>query len=503
MKDKAKAGGGSAGQTLRREEHFPGRGVLEEEAPGRDVGEMAQPSDTIFALSSGPGRAGIAVIRVSGPAAFAIASAMTRRALPRPRHMALRWFYDPAPGEALDGKTLDGEALDQGLLCLFPAPHSFTGEDVAEFFVHGGPAVVEGVCGALHHLGARAAAPGEFTRRAFENDRLDLTEVEGLADLVAAETRAQRRQALHQMAGGLRRVYSAWRGRLLDVLAHLEAQIDFSEEDIPDDLGRRVREGLKELKAAFAAHLADNHRGERLRAGLRVVIVGPPNVGKSSLLNALARRDAAIVSDISGTTRDVIEVHLDLAGLPVCLVDTAGLIETNEILEREGVRRALRQAEQADVRIVMRAADQPAAALEAAEGPAGLTPRAEDLVVLNKVDRCTGAAAKRLCESLGRDVLPLSLKTGEGLEELIATLTQRARMLCGEAEAPGLTRARHREAVKEAASALDRAVVAVEQDIGLCAEDVRLAVRALDRIMGRSDVEEVLDRIFAEFCIGK
>ena len=300
---------------------------------------------TLFALSSAPGRAGVAVIRISGPAAgAALCALMGRTDPPAPRLATRARFRDPD----------SGEPLDDGLALWFPAPHSFTGEDVAELHGHGGRATVAALLDALSRRpGLAPAEPGAFTRRAFEAGKLDLTAVEGLADLIDAETAAQRRQALRQMDGALARLTEDWRDRLMRALAHLEATIDFSDEDLPETLMSSLLAEVGALASEITAHLAQPPRGERLRDGVHVAVLGPPNAGKSSLVNALARREAAIVSAIAGTTRDVVEVHLDLGGYPVVLADTAGLRESADVIEQEGVRRAHARAEVADVRLVL------------------------------------------------------------------------------------------------------------------------------------------------------
>ena len=299
--------------------------------------------DTIFALASGTGTAGVAVYRVSGPASRAALEALTGSEVPSPRQAVLRRVRDA-----------DGVEIDRGLVLWFPAPASFTGEDVVEFHLHGGRAVRSALYRALQALPeCRAAEAGEFTRRAFENGLLDLTQAEGLADLVAAETEGQRRQALRQMGGALAAVYEGWRAELVDCLALLESDIDFTDEDLPDNVSAPVFRRLADLAAAMRAHLADGHRGERLREGVRVAIVGPPNVGKSSLLNALARREVAIVTDIAGTTRDVLEVVLDLDGVPAVIADTAGVRRSGDAIEQEGVRRAMARAASDDVRLLV------------------------------------------------------------------------------------------------------------------------------------------------------
>jgi tRNA modification GTPase len=437
---------------------------------------------TIFAVASGAGAAGIAVVRVSGPQAGDALAALTAyprpRPPPHPRVATLRRLADPATGEI----------LDEALVLWMPAPHSFTGEDVVELHLHGGRAVVAGVIAALATCpGLRPAEPGEFTRRAFEAGHLDLTAAEAVADLVDAETAAQRRQALRQMGGALGRLYDGWRDRLVRALAHVEADIDFPDEDLPGGILATVAAEIDALAQAIAAHLDDGRRGERLREGIAVAIVGAPNAGKSSLLNALAGRDVAIVSARAGTTRDVIEVHLDLAGCPVILADTAGLRDTDDEIEAEGVRRARARAGAADLTLALFAAiDPPDAATLALVGP-------ETIVIRSKAD--LGPSTD------GLDALPVSARTGAGMEALIARLTAAVAQRFMPGDQPSLTRARHRTALSEAQAALRRAASAPLPE--LAAEDLRLATRALGRITGRVDVEDLLDVIFRDFCIGK
>jgi tRNA modification GTPase len=389
--------------------------------------------------------------------------------------------------------------LDQGLVLWLPAPASFTGEDVLELHVHGGRAVVSGILEALSGLpDLRPAEPGEFTRRAFLNGRLDLTAVEGLADLIDAETRAQARQALRQLDGALGRLYQAWRQALLGALARLEAEIDFAPEDeVPENLLALVRPDVTRLSAEIAAHLADGFRGERLRAGLTVAVVGPPNAGKSSLVNRLARRDVAIVTPLPGTTRDVLEVHLDLAGYPVTLLDTAGLREAADVIEAEGVRRARDRAQRADLRLIM---------FDGAMWPdldSATLALADDSAVVT-VNKCDLIALPDQLAIGGQPALPVSCLTGEGVQTLLDALAGRARGLMAIGNEPLLTRARHRTALRAAAEALARFAAAPETtELALMAEDLRLAARALGRITGEVAVEEVLAHIFAEFCIGK
>ena len=380
-----------------------------------------------------------------------------------------------------------GGELDDGLVLWFPAPRSVTGEDVAEFHLHGGRAVVSGVMAALRGLGLRLAEPGEFTRRAFLNGKLDLTQAEAIADLAAAETEAQRRQALRQLDGALGEFYRGWAQRLLRALAHLEAAIDFPDEELPPEIEGRVAAEAEALAGEIEAHLADSHRGERLRDGIAIAIVGPPNAGKSSLLNQLARREAAITSPIAGTTRDVIEVAIDLAGYPAVLADTAGLRESADAIEQEGLRRALARAEAADLRLYVFDATMPEAANGAAAWPGPNT-----IVVANKTDLGDSRVPS--------GSLPVSSLTGDGIAGLVTTLAERIAARYDGA-APALTRARHREALEDAATALRRSLAADLPE--LRAEDLRLAWRSLGRITGHAEIEDLLDVIFAEFCLGK
>jgi tRNA modification GTPase len=435
--------------------------------------------DTIFALSSAAGRAGIAVLRVSGLQAGRALEALSREALPPPRMASLRTFHNE-----------DGE-IDRGLALWFPGPASFTGEDCAEFHVHGGRAVVEAMLAALAaQPGLRPAAPGEFTRRAVENGKLDLTSAEALADLIDAETQSQRRQALRQYEGALYTLYEDWRVRLIRASAWAEASIDFSDEELPDGVLAETNIVLNKITEEIQNHLNDSSSGELVREGLHLTVIGLPNAGKSSLINALAKRDVAIVSETPGTTRDVIEVRLDLGGYLVTMADTAGLRASPDAIEQEGVRRALARAEAAD--LVLLLLDGTAPDTDPADLPHADLPRA-DLVVWNKAD---------LSWPHPREGMRLSLKSGEGLATLLETLTAKVRArLERHSDSPPLTRARHRHALEEALAALRRAVRANESE--LMAEDIRLTLRALGRITGRVDIEDVLDVVFRDFCIGK
>jgi tRNA modification GTPase len=466
----------------------------------------------------------VAVIRISGDQAGTALQHLTRRLLPAPRAAVLCDFFADA----------SAQHTDRGLALWFPTPKSFTGEDVAELHIHGGRALINAMTTALAAMpGLRVAEPGEFTRRGFANGKFDLTEAEAIADLVDAETTAQMRQALRQMDGALGRLYDGWRTQLLRALAYIEASIDFSDEELPTDLVTARRQELAQLQTAIDAHLADHRRGEKLRDGFHIAILGAPNAGKSSLLNALAQRDAAIVSTTAGTTRDVIEVQLDLGGYPVIIADTAGLRDTGDAIESEGIRRAQARAAQADLKILL---------FDAAELPIldAATLALHDvrsLVVVNKIDLLVdaGKSLNRHSHTRGNPValppsqlqpngisaaagmtedvagteppplLPLSLHTGSGLPEFLQTLTTRVADELADSGTPPLTRARHRAGLEQCRAHLVRAIngLAQQQEMALVAEDLRLAMRALGRITGAVDVEDLLDVIFRDFCIGK
>ena len=440
----------------------------------------AAASTTIVALASGALPAAIAVVRLSGPATGGLVAAAAG-GLPAPRRASLRLIRDPA----------DGRPLDRGLVLWLPGPGSPTGEDAAEFHVHGGRAVVAAVIAALTaQPGVRLAEPGEFARRAFAAGRLDLAALEGLADLVAAETEAQRAQALAHSEGLLGGRVEAWRTGLVAARALVEAALDFSDEDdVAEDAAAVARGEAAALRDALAAALADADRGERLREGFQVALLGPPNAGKSSLLNALARREVAIVTAEPGTTRDVIEVHLDLDGLPVVVADTAGLREADGIVEREGIRRAVARGRAADLVLWLDPADAPA------PPPADLAGELGDrlLVLRAKADLAAAVAA----------ALSVSAATGEGVAALVERIAAAARAGFGAGEPALVVRARQREAVTAALAALDRALADPQLPAELFAEELRAAGDALSRVVGRIGVEDVLDRLFSSFCIGK
>ncbi|WP_095587810.1 tRNA uridine-5-carboxymethylaminomethyl(34) synthesis GTPase MnmE [Actibacterium ureilyticum] len=429
--------------------------------------------DTIFALATARGKAGVAVIRISGPDA-AQALAAFGATLPAPRRAALRQLSDT-----------NGQPLDEALVLYFEAGASFTGEPVVELQIHGSMATAAAVLHLLSQVpGCREAEPGEFTRRALENERMDLTQVEGLADLIDAETEAQRRQALRVLSGAIGDRAEIWRARLIRAAALLEATIDFADEEVPVDVGPEVLSLIDEVSVDLTREAAGVGIAERIRDGFEVAIVGPPNAGKSTLLNALAGREAAITSDIPGTTRDVIEVRMDLAGLPVTVLDTAGLRETEDVIEGLGVTRARQRAEQADLRIFL---------IDAPGQEPAMPPLAEDIVVHSKSD----------LNQWGEGI-SISAKTGAGISELVTRISD---VLAQRSAGAGVaTRERHRLAIERALTSLDSArnqVLAGAEYAELAAEELRTAIRALDALVGRVDVENILDEIFSSFCIGK
>ncbi len=427
--------------------------------------------ETIFAQATALGRAGVSVIRVSGPQTFDIVEQIAGP-LPTARKAALRRIKDP-----------DGALIDEGLVLTFPGPNSFTGEDVAELHLHGSIAVVQAVLLLLGGMkNTRLAEPGEFTRRALENNRLDLTQVEGLADLIESETEAQRRQAINVLSGKLGDRVEVWRSNLIRAAALLEATIDFADEDVPVDVSPEVMELLSAVSGEIAKEIAGTAVAERIRTGFEVAIVGEPNVGKSTLLNALAGRDAAITSSVAGTTRDVIEVRMDLGGLPVTLLDTAGLRETDDEVESEGVSRAIDRARRADLRVFLVEQD----------GNLPLDAEAGDIRRVPKADLSPGA------------VNAVSGKSGEGLEQLIADIQS---ALAGRSAQAGLaTHARHRLAMEQAQGYLEeteKLTTLGPETYDIAAAELRFAIRSLETLVGRIDVENLLDEIFASFCLGK
>ncbi|WP_420014138.1 tRNA uridine-5-carboxymethylaminomethyl(34) synthesis GTPase MnmE [Tateyamaria sp.] len=426
--------------------------------------------DTIFALATAQGRAGVAVIRISGSEAFEVAQALCG-SLPGGREPALRHL-----------RSSGGVVLDHALILKFDGPASFTGEDTVEFHLHGSVAVVAAVLQTLGAGTARMAEPGEFTRRALENNKMDLAQVEGLADLIEAETEAQRQQALRGMSGDLSTRIEEWRSKLIRAAALIEATIDFADEDVPVDVTPEVRDLLGQVRRDVAEQLKGFSAAERIRTGFEVAIVGPPNAGKSTLLNALARREAAITSQIAGTTRDVIEVRMDIAGLPVTLLDTAGLRDGQDEIEAQGIERAIARARDADLRIFLQ---EPGTSLP-------ISPLDGDIILAPKADERSD------------DAPAVSGKTAQGIAKLVSDLEMH--LLQRTAAAGLITHERHRQAMSQSLSNLDAAIDRVGSGPALydiAAEEIRTAIRSLEVVVGRVDVENLLDEIFASFCLGK
>lgn len=433
-------------------------------------------TDTIFALATPPGRGAIAIVRLSGPGTDAALTGLGAGGL-KARMASLRTL------------THEGRTIDQALVLRFPGPNSYTGEDCAELHLHGGRAVVEAAAKALVALGLRPADPGEFTRRAFENGRMDLAQAEAVADLIDAETTAQAAQALGQLDGALGAAYAGFRRDLLKALALVEAEIDFPDEEVPDNLARTAGPVLDGLIVDLKGALADGGRGERVREGYRIVLIGETNAGKSSLFNALVAREAAIVTPIAGTTRDVLDADLVIGGYAVTLSDTAGLRDSDDPVEAEGVRRARARAEQAELRLWVRAPGD-------VDGVAADYARPDDLVVLTKAD--LGAAP-----IAGRKALIVSTTTGEGMAALHDWIAARlARDLSG-ADFPAVTRERHRRRLEEALVSVEAGRRALDLAPEMAGDDLRRAAEALARVTGAIGVEDILGEVFSTFCIGK
>ena len=429
---------------------------------------------SIFALASAQGRAGVSVIRLSGDRALWAAQQLTTKSL-QPRHATYA------------GLDYRGEVIDQAIVLYFPAPHSFTGEDCIELHVHGSRAVLDRLYNVFVELGLKLAEPGEFSRRAVENGKMDLTQAEGIADLVDAETEAQRQQALTQLDGGLRRRYETWRSDLVDLLARLEVYIDFPDEDLPDDLSRAILVRIEALRDSLSAAMVDAERGRQIREGYRIVILGEPNAGKSSLFNALLKAEAAIVAPMAGTTRDIIEAQLRIGPYSVLLYDTAGLRDTDELVEREGIRRAMAKADEADLRLWL------------VDGTRRNIPRDVrdgDLLVFSKSDMIGGVSRETSAHVI-------STVTGEGVPALVSAIEQRVTEALSGQTFPAATRERHRERLAAARDQLDQALSSHLRVPELSAEHVRMALNSFEALFGRYDVEGVLDVVFSTFCIGK
>lgn len=448
---------------------------------------------TIFALSTPPGRGAIAMIRLSGEKSSAALKSLSALELPDLRRASVRLLSDPRTGQL----------IDEAVVLRFEAPHSFTGEDMLELHVHGGLAVVDSLLDALASIdGLRPAEAGEFSKRAVLNGRLDLTRAEGIADLIDAESEAQKQQALRQMSGALGQLYEKWRDQIKTGLAHLEADLEFAEEDLPGGLGQSALDGLAALLPEMRAHLSED-RGERLREGVCVAIIGPPNAGKSSIINRLAGRDAAIVSARAGTTRDVVEVAMVLGGVPVTLSDTAGLREAQDEIEQEGVRRARLRAEEAELRLLVTAPDVEVSHFDGGAVQDIMKPG--DFWLHNKSDLMEPSAKDASVKNEGSKFrhYTVSAQTDHGIDDLLNQLSCEISRRFGLSERPALTRVRHRKALEEAVSYLQSAMEARSQGLELAAEDLRMSSRALGRITGTVDVEALLDIVFADFCIGK
>lgn len=434
---------------------------------------------TIFALATPPGKSGVAIIRVSGADAFKCLDRLTTGSHPQLRYAALRTLVNP----------ITKQVVDKAIILTFPEASSFTGENIVELHIHGSRAVINMLIDILTKISNfRLANPGEFAKRAFLNGKMDLTEAEGLSDLIESETMIQQQQAIRQLEGNLFHLYESWKKRLINILALIEAYLDFPDEGIPENIIEEINNEVKSLKENIDNHLNDNHRGEILRRGIYVAIIGAPNVGKSSLLNYIAQKDVAIVSSIAGTTRDVIEVNLDLKGYPVTIADTAGIRESEDIIEKEGVSRSYLKAENADIKIIMLSAE------DQASFSSEITEMIDknSLVLLNKIDN----------KKQNRDdAIEISIKENIGLDLFLDQLLNMIVEKFSPSSDPLITRERHRYHLNRCLESLD--CFTLDNPLELAAEDLRLAARSLGQIVGTIDVEQILDEIFAKFCIGK
>ncbi len=444
--------------------------------------------NTIFAQASAPGKAGVSVFRISGPTALQALTQLVCQTNPKfePRKLYFRKIYNPK----------NNQQIDDALVVFFKGTSSFTGEDSVEIYTHGSIAVIKMMHQVLASLeDVRIAEPGEFAKRAFLNGKIDLTSAEGLADLIEAETALQLSQALGQLGGGLEKIYESWRLELLKIISLVEAYIDFPDEDIPEETINAVRQLVDRITNEIKLHLNDNHRGERLRSGIKLTIVGHPNVGKSSLLNYLMKREIAIVSNIAGTTRDVIEGHLDIGGYPIILQDTAGIHDhTKDIIEQEGINRAWNAAKNSDIKIVLYDASK----TNDINGYFKYIIDANTIIVFNKIDLVPGALLQNIS---GHKPINVSIKNEQGLNEIITEIVSIADKIARPSQSPQITRARHRSQLQKALEYMSN--FSLNDDLVLAAEDLRMTMRAISNITGKITVDEILGEIFSNFCIGK
>jgi len=442
---------------------------------------------TIFALSSGPGLAGVSIIRISGPESSSVIKMMTKGKFPEPRIATLKKIY----------KISTNELIDEGIIIWFPGPESYTGEDMAEFHVHGSRAVVD----AIHHSiskveGCKLAEPGEFTKLAFQNNKINLLKAESIGDLIAAETEIQRQQAIKIMSGKSSEKFNLWREGLLKILSNIEAKIDFPDEDLPEDILKNIKKISEKIKNEIQKTLDDQKVGERIREGFKIAIVGPTNAGKSSLLNYLSRREVAIVSEIAGTTRDVIETHLNMDGLPVVVSDTAGISDSKDEIEKKGIRLALKRAEDADLNIVV---IEPKSAYFTGFLKNLITDKS--ILAINKSDL---GIDNMIYEFKKYNPIYISLKKEKNLDKLISAIKEKLKNQFINSEDILITRERHRQHLEQCVSHLESFSNKNEtEEFDKAAEDLRLATRHLGMIVGKVDVEEILGSIFNDFCIGK
>ena len=444
--------------------------------------------NTIFAQASAPGKAGVSVFRISGPTALQSLTQLVCQTNPKfePRKFYFRKIYNPK----------NNQQIDDALVVFFKGTSSFTGEDSVEIYTHGSIAVIKMMHQVLASLeDVRIAEPGEFAKRAFLNGKIDLTSAEGLADLIEAETALQLAQAIGQLGGGLEKIYEGWRLELLKIISLVEAYIDFPDEDIPEETINAVRQLVDRITNEIKLHLNDNHRGERLRSGIKLAIVGHPNVGKSSLLNYLMKREIAIVSNIAGTTRDIVEGHLDIGGYPIILQDTAGIHDhTEDIIEQEGINRAWNAAKNSDIKIILYDASR----TNDINGYFKYIIDANTIIVFNKIDLVSGALLQNIH---GHKPINVSIKNEQGLNEIIAEIVSIADKIARPSQSPQITRARHRSQLQKALEYMSN--FSLNDDLVLAAEDLRMTMRAISNITGKITVDEILCEIFSNFCIGK